>query len=94
MTLFAIVALSLAGLAVYVAYKNPKLGAALLVGAGILGVIYLLGQHADDPQTPVQAPPPAVSSSAPAVAGGEAPRPSVSPSVQASQPPTEVQPLE
>lgn len=42
MTLPLIVALVLGGLGVYVAYKNPKLGAALLVGLAIITVLYLI----------------------------------------------------
>jgi hypothetical protein len=42
MTLALIVALALGGLGVYVAYQNPKLGAALLVGLGIVTVLYLV----------------------------------------------------
>ncbi|MEU6688478.1 hypothetical protein [Streptomyces sp. NPDC046832] len=42
MTLPLIVALVLGGLGVYVAYKNPKLGAALLVGLGVITVLYLI----------------------------------------------------
>ncbi|MFD7078457.1 hypothetical protein ACFV9G_29900, partial [Nocardioides sp. NPDC059952] len=81
MTLFTIVAMSLAGVAVYWAYKNPKLGASLLVGAGILAAVYLIGQQ-DASQAPLQAPAPAASSSVPAVAGPP-PSPSVSSSGQA-----------
>ncbi|MFF1604821.1 hypothetical protein ACFVYV_46880 [Streptomyces mirabilis] len=64
MSLFAIVALSLAGLGVYCAYKNPKLGAAILVGTAILTAFYLVVEK-DQTSSPFQAPPPATSSSAP-----------------------------
>ncbi|MDX3321178.1 hypothetical protein PV415_30165 [Streptomyces sp. ME03-5684b] len=37
-----VVALTLAGLGVYIASRNPALGAAILVGVGILGVIYVV----------------------------------------------------
>ncbi|MGW6927527.1 hypothetical protein ACWGA9_40770 [Streptomyces sp. NPDC054950] len=42
MTLALIVALVLGGLGVYVAYQNPKLGGALLVGLGIITVLYII----------------------------------------------------
>ncbi|MFM9625051.1 hypothetical protein ACKI14_44925 [Streptomyces turgidiscabies] len=42
MALALIVALVLGGLGVYVAYQNPKLGAALLVGLGIVTVLYII----------------------------------------------------
>lgn len=42
MTLFVVVALALAGVGVYCAYKDPKLGAALLVGIAILTVLWLV----------------------------------------------------
>jgi hypothetical protein len=45
MPLEAIVLLFIAGWAVYNAYKNEKLGAALLVGVAVLGVLYLLLDH-------------------------------------------------
>ncbi len=44
MTLFSIVVLSLAGVGVYLAYKNPTLGAALLVGVAIITVLWLIGR--------------------------------------------------
>jgi hypothetical protein len=44
MTLFAIVVLALAGVGVYIAYKNPKLGAALLVGVAIITVLWMIGK--------------------------------------------------
>lgn len=40
--LTAIVLLTLGGLAVYLAYQDEKLGAAILVGGGVITVIYLL----------------------------------------------------
>ena len=48
MTLFAIVVLALAGVGVYLAYKNPKLGGAILVGVAIITVLWLIGK---DPST-------------------------------------------
>ncbi|MEU6495741.1 hypothetical protein [Streptomyces sp. NPDC046984] len=42
MTLLLIVALALAGVGVYLAYQNPKLGAAMVVGLGILTALYLI----------------------------------------------------
>jgi multisubunit Na+/H+ antiporter MnhB subunit len=40
--LVAIVLLSLAGVAIYIAYRNPRLGAAILVGIGVIGLLVLL----------------------------------------------------
>ncbi|WP_329332683.1 hypothetical protein OG252_51950 [Streptomyces sp. NBC_01352] len=42
MTLPLIVALALGGVGVYIAYRNPRLGAAILVGLGIVTVLYLI----------------------------------------------------
>ncbi|GAA2704715.1 hypothetical protein GCM10010310_78940 [Streptomyces violaceolatus] len=79
-----IVALALAGVGVYAAYRNPALGTAILVGVGILGVLY--GVLVTDPTTfPAQQAPP--SSTAPAEwpteahaeQQGTAPTPSVDP---------------
>jgi hypothetical protein len=42
MTLALVVALSLGGLGVYIAYQNPKLGAALLVGLAVVTTLYLV----------------------------------------------------
>ncbi|MFC8350969.1 hypothetical protein [Streptomyces sp. NPDC057280] len=50
MTTFAILALALAGLGVYLAYNNPKLGAAILVGAAIFTLMWLIGE--DKPTRP------------------------------------------
>lgn len=65
MTLLLIVALALAGAGVYIAYRNPRLGAAILVGLGILTALYLVWEK--DPSvfqtsvppvpTPAEAPP-------------------------------------
>lgn len=40
--LTAIVLLALGGLAAYIAYQDEKLGAALLVGGGVITLLYLL----------------------------------------------------
>ncbi|MFC7830949.1 hypothetical protein [Streptomyces sp. NPDC057375] len=51
-----IVALTLAGLGVYIAYRNQALGAAILVWVGILGVLYVI--LATDPAVfPAETPP-------------------------------------
>ncbi|GHE14152.1 hypothetical protein GCM10010339_83750 [Streptomyces alanosinicus] len=42
MTLPLIVALALAGVSVYISYRNPRLGAAILVGLGILTALYMV----------------------------------------------------
>jgi hypothetical protein len=39
------VALALAGAGVYAAYRNPNLGAALLVGIAILTALYVVWEH-------------------------------------------------
>jgi hypothetical protein len=41
-TMPLIVALALGGVGVYVAYRDPKLGAAILVGLGIMTMLYLI----------------------------------------------------
>jgi hypothetical protein len=41
-TLPLIVALALGGAGVYIAYRNPKLGAAILVGLAVIGTLYLV----------------------------------------------------
>lgn len=56
MTLLLIVALALAGAGVYCAYRNPRLGAAMLVGLGIVTVLYLVWEK--DPSVfPANVPP-------------------------------------
>lgn len=42
MTLLLVVALALAGGGVHIAYRNPRMGAAILVGLGILTALYLV----------------------------------------------------
>ncbi|MFD7283483.1 hypothetical protein ACFV80_42475 [Streptomyces sp. NPDC059862] len=42
MTLPLIVALALGAAGVYIAYRNPQLGAAILVGLGIVTVLYVV----------------------------------------------------
>ncbi|WP_329587325.1 hypothetical protein OG500_38090 [Kitasatospora sp. NBC_01250] len=41
-SLSAIVLLALGGAATYIAYHNPQLGAAILVGTGVIGLLYAL----------------------------------------------------
>ncbi|MDX3516117.1 hypothetical protein PV755_45730 [Streptomyces caniscabiei] len=85
MTLLLIVALMLGGIGVYIAYRNPKLGAAILVGLGIVTVLYIIWEkdptvfQTDVPPSPVVStvltPPP--SSPAPYA---ESPSPTTGPS--------------
>ncbi|MFD5588831.1 hypothetical protein ACFWII_34125 [Streptomyces sp. NPDC127063] len=42
MTLTLIVVLTLGGLGVYIAYRNPQLGAALLVGLAVITTLYVI----------------------------------------------------
>lgn len=42
MSLLFIVTFVLAGVGVYIAYRDPKLGAAILVGLGIVTVLFLI----------------------------------------------------
>ncbi|MEU9756987.1 hypothetical protein AB0D90_28285 [Streptomyces althioticus] len=42
MSLLLIFALVLAGVGVYMSYRDPKLGAAILVGLGIVTVLFLI----------------------------------------------------
>ena len=84
MSLFAIVALALAGLGVYCAYKNPKLGAAILVGIAVLTVVYLIGE---EESTSIPTSTPTSSGSVPAAEPpGSSP---LSGPVQSTQPETE-----
>lgn len=38
----AIVLLLVGGIAVYIAYRDPRMGAAILVGVGVIGLLYAL----------------------------------------------------
>lgn len=40
--LAAIVLLFAGGVSVYVAYRDPRMGAAILVGVGVIGLLYML----------------------------------------------------
>lgn len=68
--LSVIVLLSLGGVAVYIAYRRPQLGAAILVGTGVAGLLYVLlfgtGSGHAAPTTP-QAPITSAPVSTPAV---------------------------
>ncbi|MFJ4805990.1 hypothetical protein [Streptomyces murinus] len=77
MTLFVVVALTLAGLGVYCAYKDPKLGAALLVGIAILTVLWLVVER----DTPTSSPTPESSSSSPRAVSSQEAVPSATESV-------------
>jgi hypothetical protein len=76
MSLTAIVALALAGAAVILAYRDEKLGAALMTGAAVLAALYLL-LGTQDAAWDVPAPVPTVSTAASAQTshglGGHAP---------------------
>ncbi|MEV7210954.1 MULTISPECIES: hypothetical protein [unclassified Streptomyces] len=64
MALALIVVLALGGLGVYVAYQNPKLGTALLVGLAVVTTLYLISEKDPSvfetdspvPSAPVQTP--------------------------------------
>ena len=75
MTLFVVVALTLAGLGVYGAYKDPKLGAALLVGIAILTVLWLVVER----DAPSSSPTPEGSSSSPRAVSSQEAVPSAGP---------------
>ncbi|NKQ28986.1 hypothetical protein [Streptomyces galbus] len=45
MSLLLVVAFALGGLGVYLAYRDPKLGGAILVGLGIVTLLYLIWQN-------------------------------------------------
>jgi hypothetical protein len=64
-----LVFLALGGVAVYVAYRNQALGAALLVGVGVVTLLYLV---AANPPEPRPATPPSPALTAPAVPPGTA----------------------
>ncbi|MET7980821.1 hypothetical protein ABZW44_49370 [Streptomyces mirabilis] len=74
MTLLLIVALGFGAVGVYIAYKNPKLGAAILVGLGIITVLYLI--WGKDPTLPFQVPTPTVAPSGPWAGPSRSPLPS------------------
>lgn len=67
MTLALIVALVLGGVGVYMAYRDPKLGSAILVGLAIVGTLYVVWEKDPSvfetdvppasPSLPVQVPP-------------------------------------
>jgi hypothetical protein len=44
MTLLLVVTLTVAGIGVHLAYRNPRLGAAILVGLGTATVLYVVWQ--------------------------------------------------
>ncbi|GAB2966106.1 hypothetical protein GCM10027075_77360 [Streptomyces heilongjiangensis] len=83
MTLPLIVALVLGGLGVYVAYRNPKLGGALLVGLGIITVLYIIWEK--DPTVFQTGNPP--SSTAPAEPSTPASTPAPAPPASGSPTP-------
>jgi hypothetical protein len=45
--LAAIVLLIAGGVAVYIAYRDPRMGAAILVGVGVVGLLYMLLKRDD-----------------------------------------------
>lgn len=55
-TLFLIVALSLAGVGVYITRRDPKWGTPILVGIAIVTVLYLIWDH-DQSRTQTNDPP-------------------------------------
>ena len=72
MSLMAIVALSLVGVATFAAYRNERIGSAVLVGCAALAAFYLLVDPQEDKREAPQAPPAPTASVAAAVTpGGE-----------------------
>lgn len=71
MPLMAIVALSLVSVAAFAAYRNERIGAAILVGCGALAAFYLLVGPQQDKLTTEAPSAPTVSVTAPAPLGGE-----------------------
>ncbi|MGW9595419.1 hypothetical protein ACWHLZ_34610 [Streptomyces chartreusis] len=63
-TLALIVVLTLGGVGVYVAYRNPKLGGALLVGLAIVTTLYVVLEK-DSSAFPTNEPPPPTTSTTP-----------------------------
>lgn len=61
MSLAALVTLALAGTAAFLAYRNEKLGAAILVGVAVLTALYLLLGAAPDTDGGSEVPVPLVS---------------------------------
>jgi hypothetical protein len=62
-TLPLIVAFALGGVAVYISYRNPQMGAALLVGLGVVTVLHLIWEKDPSVFQPSVAPAPASTSS-------------------------------
>ncbi|MGW2749118.1 hypothetical protein [Streptomyces sp. NPDC001450] len=62
-TLFLIVALTLAGVGVYITKRDPKWGTPILVGVGILTALYILWDHDQSRSQTVVPPAPSVTSS-------------------------------
>ncbi|MFB6931259.1 hypothetical protein [Streptomyces chartreusis] len=63
-TLALIVVLALGGVGMYVAYRNPQLGAAILVGIAIVTALYLVLEK-DSTAFPKSEPPPPSTSTNP-----------------------------
>jgi hypothetical protein len=60
-----IVALALGGVGAYIAYRNPQMGAALLVGLGVITVLYVVWEKDPSVFQPGVAPAPSTYSPAP-----------------------------
>lgn len=74
MSLTAIVALSLVSVAAIAAYRNERMGSAILVGCGVLAAFYMLIGAQEGKREAPQAPSvPAVSVTVPGAVGGESP---------------------
>lgn len=75
MSLTAIVALSLVAVAIVTAYRNERIGSAVLVGCGVLAAVYLLVGAPEGPREATQAPAaPTASITTSGVFGGGLPR--------------------
>ncbi|KUN93406.1 hypothetical protein [Streptomyces caeruleatus] len=71
MPLTAIVALSLVAVAMFVAYRNERIGSAILVGCGVLAAFYLLlGAPEGNREAPQAPTAPTASITAPDALGG------------------------